>query len=51
MSPEMFKKKPVSFATDVWSFGVIIFFLLTGRHPFEDEDQSFTSSESEESSE
>lgn len=30
--------KPYDFKADAWSFGVIIFFLLTSKLPFDDDD-------------
>jgi serine/threonine-protein kinase len=35
MSPEQLRGDEVGFATDIWSFGVILFEMLTGKTPFE----------------
>lgn len=33
-SPEQLYGKPISFNTDLWSFGVIVFEVMTGMKPF-----------------
>ncbi|MBK9072205.1 MAG: serine/threonine protein kinase [Myxococcales bacterium] len=35
MSPEQWGAAPVDSRTDLWAFGIIMFRLLTNRHPFE----------------
>jgi serine/threonine-protein kinase len=35
MAPEMFEGSPPSFEGDVYSLGVLLFYLVTGRHPTE----------------
>jgi serine/threonine protein kinase len=36
MAPEVLQGKRQSFPADVWSFGVLIYFLVTGKLPFSD---------------
>jgi len=35
MSPEMIKGEPYSFSTDLWSLGIILYDMLTGKAPFQ----------------
>ena len=35
LAPEVIKGKRYSFPADVWSMGVVIFYILTKKHPFE----------------
>ena len=42
VAPEVLKKEPYSFSCDVWSFGCIIYALLSGSLPFDHESQKET---------
>ncbi len=35
LAPEAFSDQPVDARIDIWAFGVMLFELLTGKHPFE----------------
>jgi non-specific serine/threonine protein kinase/serine/threonine-protein kinase len=39
-SPEQILGQPVTTASDIYALGVVLFTLLTGRHPFEDRTKS-----------
>lgn len=38
-APEIILWKPYGHTVDIWSFGVTLFFLITGFHPFDSDDQ------------
>lgn len=35
MAPELFDGRPSDFRSDIYALGVLLFYLVTGRHPFE----------------
>ena len=35
MAPELFDDKPSNFRSDIYALGVLLFYLVTGRHPYE----------------
>lgn len=38
-APEIILRKPYGHSVDIWSLGVTLFFLTTGFHPFDSDDQ------------
>ena len=42
VAPEVLKKEPYSFSCDLWSYGCIIYALLSGSLPFDHESQKET---------
>jgi serine/threonine protein kinase len=42
VAPEVLKKEPYSFSCDLWSFGCILYSLLSGSLPFDDENPKVT---------
>ena len=39
MSPEIIQSKPANHSADVWSFGVVLWELITGETPFKGIDE------------
>ena len=37
MAPEMLKEGPITTAVDIWSIGVLLFYILGCQYPFRDE--------------
>ncbi len=42
VAPEVLKKEPYSFSCDLWSLGCILYALLSGSLPFDDDSQKET---------
>ena len=42
IAPEIIRSEPSTFASDLWSLGVIIFQFLSGKTPFKCDNQSTT---------
>lgn len=38
-APEIILRRPYGHSVDIWSLGVTLFFLITGFHPFDSDDQ------------
>lgn len=36
VAPEVYLGKPYAFEIDVWGFGIILFMMITGQHPWDD---------------
>ncbi|GBB90172.1 hypothetical protein RclHR1_17040003 [Rhizophagus clarus] len=41
VAPEVLRKKPYTKAADIYSFGMIMYFIITGRQPFENRAHDF----------
>ena len=41
-SPEIISRKSYDKATDIWSIGVLAYYLIYGQLPFDDEDSNFS---------
>ena len=42
VAPEVLKKEPYSFSCDIWSLGCIVYALMSGSLPFDDDSQKET---------
>jgi serine/threonine protein kinase len=41
MAPEIVLKKPYDpYKSDAWAVGVMLYYLITGKHPFSGKDQT-----------
>jgi serine/threonine protein kinase len=41
MAPEIIIKEPYHpYKTDAWAMGVVLFYIVTGKHPFSGKDQN-----------
>lgn len=40
MAPEIWQGKPYNEKVDIWSIGVVMYYLLTGNHPFDGDNDS-----------
>jgi 3-phosphoinositide dependent protein kinase-1 len=45
LAPEYIEDREESYGTDLWAFGCIIFYMLTGREPFDGTDNDDLTSE------
>ena len=39
MAPEIWEQKMYDEKVDIWSLGVVMYYLLTGYHPFEGDNE------------